>query len=103
MELIYKFLCVIVAAEAITELMTSSAVFMPLRKFFFDRRTNKIMNWMHELFDCGYCFSVWAALFFCMLLYINHIVIDIFLVFLVIHRSSNVLHDIFSYVKYMDE
>jgi len=100
MEFIYKFLCTIVATEAITELMTSSAVFKPLRKFFFDRRESKIMDWIHELFDCGYCFSVWAAAFCCILLYIDHPSIDIFLIFLVLHRLANTSHDVISKLKY---
>jgi hypothetical protein len=102
MDLIYKFLCSVVATEAITELMTSSAVFEPLRKFFFNRRNNKLSNWIHELFDCGYCFSVWSAAFLCILLYIDNKFIEMFLIFLVIHRLSNLLHDIFSKIKWED-
>ena len=102
MDLIYKILCAIIATEAITELMTSSAVFEPLRKFFFKRKENKLMDWIHELFDCGYCFSVWAAALCCVLLFIDHIVVDTFLIFMVLHRASNVLHDIFSKIKWSD-
>jgi hypothetical protein len=83
----------IILTEAITQIITKSELFKPIRKFFFDRRGNKFCNYMHDLLDCGYCVSVWVGWFVVIaFLYIDSVVINVFFAGLVLHRLSNVLH-----------
>ncbi len=88
-----KFLFAIVLVEAITNIITKSIVFSPVREFFFNRRKNKVFDWLHSLFDCSYCMSVWVGLFvyicwFCF----NSGIIDVIFMGIVLHRLSNILH-----------
>jgi len=83
----------VILTEAITQLITKSEVFRPIRKFFFIRKENKFFNWVHDLLDCGYCTSVWVGWFvaICMIT-INDIILNVFFAGIVLHRLSNVLH-----------
>jgi len=92
-SLLFHFLLAIVAVEALTEIITKSEVFSPIREFFFNRRKSKIFDWIHSLFDCGYCTSVWIGMFisigwFCA----DSLILDIIFIGLVFHRLSNMLH-----------
>jgi len=91
--MIIKFLFAIIVVEAITNIITKSQFFSPVREFFFNRRKNKLFNWAHSLLDCSYCLSVWVGLFvyicwFCF----DSIFIDVIFMGFVLHRMSNVLH-----------
>lgn len=102
MWLFLKFLLAVVLTEAITEIVTKSEIFSPLRaKIFGLGQNNKLFNWLHGLLDCGYCFSVWAGVFTAILFFrdinIIHISVDWFFVGLVLHRLSNLFHN------YMDK
>ena len=96
--MIYDFLFCIILTEAITEIIVKSNLFIPIRKYFFERRNNKLSNWIHDLLDCGYCTSVWIGWFTAILFldYINIVdgYVEWFFLGLVVHRLSNVLHDI---------
>ena len=83
----------IILTEAITQLITKSELFKPIRKFFFKKRENRFCSWIHDLLDCGYCTSVWVGLgvVACML-FVNNIVLNVFFAGIVLHRLSNVLH-----------
>lgn len=83
----------IILTEAITQLITKSEFFKPIRKFFFKNRENRVCNWIHELLDCGYCTSVWVGwvVAVCMVV-VNNIVLNAFFAGIVLHRLSNVLH-----------
>lgn len=83
----------IILTEAITQLITKSEFFKPIRKFFFKKKKNRFFNWIHDLLDCGYCTSVWVGLFvvICMIV-VNNIVLNAFFVGIVLHRLSNILH-----------
>lgn len=89
----------IVLTETLTELIVKSEILSPFRKFFFDRKTNKLFNKIHELLDCGYCTSVWVGWFFGILLFRESLLIneyvDWFFVGLLLHRASNFLHNIY--------
>jgi hypothetical protein len=107
--IIVKFLCSIVLVEAITEILTKSELFEPVRKFFFDRKKNKLFNKLHDLIDCGYCTSVWIGFFTALLIFsdVNFInkYIDWFIIGLILHRLANFLHSIFDWInkdKYKD-
>jgi hypothetical protein len=83
----------IILTEALTQIITKSEIFRPIRKFFFTKRENRFFNWFHDLLDCGYCTSVWVGWFvaICMIV-VNDIVLNAFFAGIVLHRLSNVLH-----------
>lgn len=87
----------VVVTESLTELISKSEFFSPLREWFFNRRKYRICTFIHSLLDCGYCLSVWVGFFVGLVLvklsYINPVV-DYIMVGLVIHRASNLLHNI---------
>jgi len=92
----YEFvniLLAIVTVEAVTNLLTKSDFFMPVRKFFFDRRENKLFNWFHNLLDCGYCTSVWIGWFVAFLFVMDKLT-NVFIIGIALHRASNLLHHI---------
>ncbi len=83
----------IILTEAITQIITKSELFEPIRKFFFDRRKNKFFNWMHSLLDCGYCTSVWVGWFVAIsFLFFKSMILNVFFIGIVLHRLSNILH-----------
>lgn len=100
-EILHFLLCVI-ATEAITELITKSEIFKPLREFFFNHRNKKLFNWIHDLATCGYCTSVWVGWFVVSVwFYLDQLVnqkftmfmfVKLFFIGLVFHRLSNMLH-----------
>lgn len=97
--LLIKFLLAIVLTETITELIVKSEIFKPLRAKIFDLgQTNRFFSWLHDLLDCGYCFSVWAgwavALVFLRDTPVLNPLIDWFVWGLVLHRLSNLYHNL---------
>lgn len=91
--ILFKILLVIIFTEAITELVVKSELFYPLRKFLFNGRDNKIINFFNNLFDCGYCFSVWAAMLSIFLVFkFDYILVNYFIYGIVTHRLSNIFH-----------
>jgi len=83
----------VVFAEAITELGVKSEFFHPFREWLFSKRDSPIFNFIHNVFDCGYCFSVWAGIFSVILmLFLNYKVIYYFVLCIVVHRLSNLFH-----------
>lgn len=113
---IFAWLAVIIAVEALTELITSSSIMFPIRDWFSKPpdETKKLrcpirrsFRWLRgfigELLNCGYCTSVWVALLLahfaptgkCVgcVLYAWPI---FFIKVLVIHRLSNIVHELFS-------
>lgn len=92
----------IVLTEALTELIVKSEILRPFRKFFFDRKENKLFSKTHELLDCGYCTSVWIGWFFAILFFSGGLLIskyiDWFFIGLIFHRLSNFLHNIYDRV-----
>ncbi len=94
MFIIFKVLIAIIFSEAITELVVKSDFFAPLRKSLYNKN-NKIFDFIHDILDCGYCFSVWAALFTLTIIFIvDNIFINYFIYIIVIHRLSNILHNL---------
>jgi len=84
--------------EAVTNILSKSEIFKPLRAFLFNRSSNKILKFLHELIDCPYCTSVWVSLFYISMLYLIvevHVLSSVFVFFMLViafHRVSNVLH-----------
>jgi len=89
----------IVLTEAVTEIVTKSELFSPLReKLFLVGQSNWLFKWIHNLADCGYCFSMWSGMLASILLLNNidivHCYIDWFVLAIILHRASNVLHNL---------
>ena len=104
--MLLRFIVGIILTEAITELVVKSEILSPIRKFFFDRRKNRLCDKIHSLIDCGYCTSVWFGWFFAILLFNEDLFIskyiDWIFVGLILHRLSNLLHNIYDRV-YKDD
>ncbi len=100
----------IVSVEAITEIIVDSKIFLPFRQFISkialpDIPTGKttIFNFIHELISCGYCTSVWVAMFMTILLRLGGIVLfkpvvnEMILIFF-LHRMSNLFHVLYQLI-----
>lgn len=93
------FLVLVIAIEAITEIVTKSEIFKPLRQLFFNLgMKHKPFMWFHDLLDCGYCFSVWVS-FFMSIVFISSISLPLsfinwFIASMLMHRLSNMFHNI---------
>jgi len=108
MTAVFKILFAIILIEAITEILTKSEAARPFRALLFERGTNnKFFSWIHDLFDCGYCTSVWVGWFVAILLFRNTDIfslwIDWFFIGLVLHRLSNILHNVIDFTKGKDD
>ena len=102
------FLLAVIFTEALTEIIVKSEFFSPLRaKIYKLGKGNKFFDWLHRLLDCGYCFSVWAGVLTAVLFFrdveLVHKSIDWFLVGLVLHRLSNLFHNIMDKIHGLDE
>lgn len=89
-----QFLMVIVLTELLTELVVKSQIFLPFRK-----GISKLGGWFEKLIQCGYCLSVWVAAGVVFLTQTSYPLtgiswLDLGLMALVVHRLSNVLHNI---------
>lgn len=97
MSNIIIFIIAVIITESIVEVLSKSEIFSPVRKWFFDKRQVKICAFIHKLLDCGYCLSVWVGTFVGLLLVdlpLVHPALDWFLVGLLLHRLSNLWHNI---------
>lgn len=97
--LIVRFVIGVVLTEAVTEIVTKSEIFRPFREtIFLIGQGNWLFKWLHNLIDCGYCFSMWSGMLMSVLLLsevnIVHYTIDWFIIAIILHRASNVLHNV---------
>lgn len=98
MLLALEIVCTIILIEAITNILTKSGIFRPLRAYLFSS-DNRILKFVHVVMDCSYCTSVWVGLFCTGMFYFYKInilpyILALFFMGLVLHRLSNVLHSI---------
>jgi hypothetical protein len=96
MYLILAVIVTIILIEAITNIVSKSDLFEPLRKFFFESK-NRTLKFISSAIECSYCTSVWVSLFCTVMLYLDVInllpqILALFFIGLVLHRVSNVLH-----------
>ncbi len=97
MEDLIIFIVAVVITESLTELIAKSEIFSPVREWFFNKRGIRMFKFIHSLLDCGYCLSVWVGFFIGLVLVDLHLLnsfIDCFIVGLLLHRTSNILHNI---------
>ena len=98
--IVFMLFLLILNIEAVTNILSKSEMFKPLRAFLFNRSDNRIIKFLHEILDCPYCLSVWVSLFYITVLYITMYVYALSSVFIFImlviafHRLSNILHHI---------
>ena len=87
------------ATEAITNLLTKSEFSMRfIKEPLFNRRHIKFFNFVHDILDCGYCTSVWAAILPTIWFLTDSL--DFVITIFILHRLSNVLHFI---IDWLDE
>lgn len=95
---IFIFLFILVLlVEATTQLAVKASVFYKIRKFIESKS-----EFFGELVTCGYCFSVWASLFWNLVFLVTSNYIYLveskllsFLIFVILtHRLSNYLHGV---------
>lgn len=91
--IILKLVVAVICTEAMTELAVKSEFFLPLRKFLFESKF-ALLRFIHKIFDCGYCFSVWAAMLSLILISNIDVFTIHFMAVLVIHRLANFLHNL---------
>lgn len=87
-----SFLAAIVLTELLTELIVKSVLFRPIRKYVSKN------EWLHELFSCGYCMSVWMSFGVVFTIgesydFTGVSIFDLGLTALIVHRLSNYLHN----------
>lgn len=91
-QVLINILIAAFATEAITQLLTKSEfssrfLKKPLFKY---RKKIKFFQFIHDILDCGYCTSVWAAIIPTIWLFTDHL--DVVITILILHRLSNLLH-----------
>lgn len=87
-----EFILAVVLTELLVELVVKSEIFKPLRQAL------GRWDWIKKLVNCGYCFSIWAAIAVVFLTDIPYPLtgnrwLNLGLTALVIHRLSNYLHN----------
>lgn len=98
MELFLQIVATVILIEAITNIITKSELFRPLRAWLFESN-NRALRFVHSIIDCPYCTSVWVSLFsiFMLYLYIHNLlpqILALFFMGIILHRLSNLLHHI---------
>jgi len=88
-----RFILAIIAAEAITEILIASELLDGPREWLAKKHAL-----LRTFTECGWCISVWVAVVvYAFMVY----KLDALLVIPVIHRMSNLLHDLFGVVLKM--
>lgn len=97
MHQIIVWVTVIIAIEAIVEILTESILFEGFRSRLHDLPWEKPRWYFSGLFSCGYCLSVWvsaAGAFVIQDSITNIFVVDIIIKIFVLHRLSNIWHEV---------
>lgn len=88
--MILNIILAVIATEAVTEILLMGEPFEWLRRLMFRH------DFTAGLFSCGWCLSVWVATgLFVLATFLSPVI----LIPLVIHRLSNVFHDICSWIN----
>lgn len=87
-----EYVLLVITVEAITELLVKSEFFESLRKWLFENNNKKIFKFIHDLLDCGYCTSVWVAIFVVIMYFSLWCIFKYICFILCIHRLSNFFH-----------
>ena len=96
-------LVIVLNVEAVTNILSKSDIFKPLREGLFNtynNRGNKFAGFAHDLIDCPYCTSVWVSTFYILCIYLSAnsplflYIFTCFCLIIIVHRLSNVVHHI---------
>ena len=92
MDILLIWLLIIIAVEAITEILIDGVIFFKFREWIF----NSKITFLTIIFSCGYCLSVWVSMGFVYFLpSITGILIpDLIIKTFALHRLSNVYHEL---------
>jgi hypothetical protein len=88
----------IIACEALVQLWFYAAPLQGIRNWVIKYTPFLNSEEQGHLFNCKYCTSFWCALFLA-IFYFTCPLFKYFIIVLVIHRLSNFLHLIFSYIR----
>ena len=85
------WLAAIIYTEALTELIVTAEIFERPRSWLMRHST-----FFQALLSCGYCVSVWVAASVAWIMpeIITNVFLDCFLKIIVLHRLSNLLHEL---------
>ena len=83
-----KIILLILATEAITEIIVSGDIFSTFREYVW-----KINSFFGKLINCGYCLSVWVSALLTIPIYNGLELIYLIPLVFAIHRLSNVWHE----------
>jgi len=101
---VYFFLLLtacVVFVEATTEIVVKSDLFRPIRNKILSIQGIPVVSHLLKAFECGHCFSVWAAFIITPVMVLNTLLskfsavqsVTLSIVLsLVVHRVSNYLH-----------
>jgi len=94
--MILKIIVSVILIEALTNILSKSAIFEPVRKYCFTSN-RLVFKLIHKILDCPYCTSVWVAMFIMAMykLYNKSLlpsILALFFMAIVLHRLSNILH-----------
>lgn len=91
-NMILKILIAVICTEALTELAVKSELFQPVRAWLYKNKYS-LLRFIHRILDCGYCFSVWAAILAVIFVfYLDTFRVHFLVLVLVVHRLSNLFH-----------
>lgn len=94
MSAIVTIALLVLAVEAITEILVTGSIFDKPREWLASKS-----SFFGELIYCGYCTSVWvsASVAWISILELSGVLaVDYFITVMVLHRSSNLLHELIS-------
>ena len=97
---IFVLLISVIVTEGLTQLLSKSVFFGPLREYF-NSKESKLFKFLSRIVECPYCSSVWTSGFLTLLVFslgtislFGNIFLDAFLFLIVCHRLSNHFHDV---------
>jgi hypothetical protein len=97
--LFFILILLIINIEAVTNILSKSDIFKPVRRFLFNRSNNRSIRFLHDLLDCPYCTSIWVSLLyvtiFCMVeVYALSSAFMFVMLVIALHRMANLLHHV---------
>jgi len=112
LSIILSILLISIVVEAITEIITTSSIFEPLRLYIKqnaytippnDKILGYILMWLDKLLSCGYCVSVWVSALTVSVSNINllsdNLILGKILCIFLVHRISNWIHVIYELIR----
>lgn len=110
--MILYIIILVIATEALTELITSSEISLIFKnkwkKYTYkkdeppeDTLYQKFKIFVDKLLSCGYCSSVWVAGFLALFapLIFDNVVVNWFVCTLLLHRSANLVHVLYELIR----